>query len=353
MDEIIEMVQPMVPEGMELTPSMVAGFLGLGAAINPQKEDLAFYNELSDQYKEFLKKQGVNLERLSPKAAKDGSFVLWSYYHLGIPTFSMNFFTIEKPKKEKKETKGLTIEQMGEMTNDEFIALGEDSINVFLKDNNAPKQFNAARIIEMMKSGQFSTKQMAGMMKDMPKKDGKSKVDKKTLTLMAYSDKELDGKGFVNWTEYNHPTLGKVEIGGFIPYLESTPKAELIDSLIEDRLPWIFTITDKLAQLAITKQESKNIGGGVFEVTIWVSNNNYLPFPTKMGDRNKRLPPAILIITGKNIDMLSGKTRTPINTVAGNKTVKYRYIIKAAKGTTLNLKLTSPNAGSDSKQLKL
>ncbi|MDX9848402.1 MAG: M14 family zinc carboxypeptidase [Tenuifilaceae bacterium] len=41
MDEIIEMAQPMVPPGVELTPSMVASFLGLGAVVNPLPEDLA------------------------------------------------------------------------------------------------------------------------------------------------------------------------------------------------------------------------------------------------------------------------------------------------------------------------
>ena len=90
MKEIIDLVQPTMPSGMELTPSMVAGFLGLGAAVNPEKADLSFYNELNEQYKKFLEGQKINTERLSPKAAKDGSFELWSYYHLGIPTFSIS-----------------------------------------------------------------------------------------------------------------------------------------------------------------------------------------------------------------------------------------------------------------------
>ena len=353
MNEIIEMVQPMMPEGMELTPSMVAGFLGLGAEVNPLKEDLAFYKELSDKYKEFLKKQNINLVRLNPKPAQDGSFELWSYYQIGVPTFAMNFFTVPKPPEEKKEQAGLSLDKLKEMSNEEFIALGEDSINSFLKANGAPKQFNAKRIIAMLEGGEFSTKQMAKMMKQMPKKGGDKKIDEKTLALMAYSDKELDRKGFVEWTKYNHPDFGEVEIGGFVPYIETTPKAELIDSLIEDRLPWVYTITDKLAKLSISKQEKKELGGGIYEVKVWVSNTNYLPFPTKMGERNKHVPPAILLIEGKGMEMISGKTRTPIDFIGGNKTKKFRFMVKAPKGTTLQLKLSSPNAGDDKKQIKL
>lgn len=354
MDEIIELVQPMVPEGMEITPSMVAGFLGLGAAVNPLKEDLAFYKELNEQYKDFLKNQKVNMERLAPQAAQDGSFELWSYYHLGVPTFSMNFFTVPKPEKKKADKKsGLSLDKLAEMSKEDFIALGEDSINAFLKANEAPKGFDAKRVISMLESGKLSTKQMAEMMKQMTKKKDKGKVDEKTLALLAYSDKELNGKGFVPWTKYNHPSLGEVEIGGFVPYLETTPDPALIDSLIDLRLPWVYTITSKLATLNISKQAFKSLGNGVYEVKVWISNTHYLPFPTKMGERNKRVPPAVLTLEGKNIQILSGKKRTPISFIGGNKTVKYRYLIQAPKGSVLQLKLSSPNAGSDSKQIKL
>lgn len=105
--EIIEMVQPMVPEGMEVTESMVAGFLGLGAVVNPMKEDLVFYKELSEKYKEYLKEKGAEFDRFDPEPAKDGSFELWSYYHLGIPTFSMDFWTLPKVKEKKEIDKNL------------------------------------------------------------------------------------------------------------------------------------------------------------------------------------------------------------------------------------------------------
>ena len=35
------------------------------------------------------------------------------------------------------------------------------------------------------------------------------------LKLLRWSDKELDGDGFVAWQSFNHPQLGPVEIGGF------------------------------------------------------------------------------------------------------------------------------------------
>ena len=75
--------------GVMLT--VIASFLGLGAVVNPQEEDLKFYKELSEKYKEFLKANKLDAKRLDPPQPKDGSFELWSYYHLGVPTFSLDF----------------------------------------------------------------------------------------------------------------------------------------------------------------------------------------------------------------------------------------------------------------------
>ena len=354
MDEIIELVQPMVPEGMEVTPSMVAGFMGLGAAVNPLDEDLKFYKELSKQYKDFLKAKGFEEERLAPEKAKDGSFELWSYYHLGIPTFSMNFFTLPKAKKEKKEAgSGLSLDQLEKMSSDDFVALGEEKIAVFLKENNAPERFSAAKLIEMVKGGQFTPAQMAGMMKNMPKPEKEGELNEKTKAFIAYDKEVLKGEGFVNWTTFEHPTLGTVEIGGEKAYVETTPSFDEAKNLIDTQMPWIFEIVKKLPKLSILKAEVESVSADIFKLNVWVQNENYLPFPTAMGIRNNRPAPAILLIEGKEIQFVDGKGRTAIKSIDGLKALKLSYLIQAKKGTEVSLKLESKFAGSDQEQVIL
>ena len=60
----------------------------------------------------------------------------------------------------------------------------------------------------------MTPKQMAGMLRQMPKPKDADGGDPKQKALLAFSDKELQGKGFVTWTPLKHPTLGEVEIGG-------------------------------------------------------------------------------------------------------------------------------------------
>jgi hypothetical protein len=353
MDEIIEMAQPMVPSGVELTPSMVASFLGLGAVVNPLPEDLAWYKELSEQYLEYLKGVKFETDRLEPEKAKDGSFELWSYYHLGVPTFSFNFFTLPKPKEQKKEGSGITLDQVEGMSADDFIALGEEKINAFLKENNAPEQFNAERLMGMLKSGQFTPKQMAGMMKSMPKPKKASEVDPKLKALIAFSDNVLDGKGFVNWQPYKHPTLGDVEIGGEVPYVFTTPPVKMADSLIGIQLPWIFTLVDKLPSLSIADYKVKSLGSNVYTLDIWVENTKYLPFPTAMGKRNNQPAPAVLTLEADGLEILQGLKRTPIRSVDGFQSVKISFVIRMSKGKSINALLESKSAGQHAKEFKL
>jgi hypothetical protein len=96
---------------------------------------MAFYNTVSSEFKEYLKKKGVTTERFDPAQPEDGAFEMWGYYHLGIPVFTMDFWGLPKPKEEKKESTGITAESLGKMTSEEFLALGEEKIAAFLKES--------------------------------------------------------------------------------------------------------------------------------------------------------------------------------------------------------------------------
>ena len=353
MQEVMDLVQAVVPPGMEVTESMVASFLGLGAVVNPLEADLKFYKELSDKYKEYLKGKKVEEERLDPSKAKDGSFELWSYYHLGVPSFSMDFWTLPKVKEEKKDKSGITLESLEKMSSEDFLALDKEKVATFLKESGAPDQFSAETVIKMVESGKTNPKQMAGMMKNMPKPKDKESGDPKTKALLAYSDSQLGGKAFVNWKPYNHPTLGEVEIGGMVPYADNTPKAEIMDSIFAIQIPWVFEITKKLPKLEIVKTEVKPKGDGIYELNVWVSNSSYLPFPTAMGKKNEQPAPAILSVKSDKVEILSGKKRTPVQSLSGLQSKKLTWLIKSDKNLDITVELAATNAWGDSKNIKI
>jgi hypothetical protein len=354
MAEIMEYVQPMLPPGMTVDESMIASFLGLGAVVNPLPDDMAFYNEISSDYKEYLKKKGMTGERFDPAQPGDGSFELWAYYQLGVPVFSMDLWGLPKPEEKKKESSGLTSEALEKMSADDFTALGEEKIDAFLKEKGAPSQYNAKMVIGMVKGGQLKPAQIAAMMKQMPApKSDEKKGDPKEIARLAFSDKYLGGKGFIPWKTYQHPALGEIEIGGFVPFTDNTPPDSMVDSLLDIQLPYIFDLVKRLPKLQLADLKVTAKGGGVYQVEAWVRNNGYLPFPTAMGKRNKIPAPAVLTIEGDGTEVLSGKKRTPVNEMGGNKAARYIWLVRAPKKATLTLRIESKQAGKDVKQLNI
>ncbi len=357
MKEIVELIRPLAPPGFEITEGIVASFLGLGAVVNPMDEDLKFYKELSDKYKEFLKAGKLDGKRLDPPQPKDGSFELWSYYHLGVPTFTMDLWTLPEVKSDEKEKTGITPESLEAMTSDAFVALGETKIAAFLKEVGAPDSIKPAMLLEGVKSGKMTPKQMAGMLKQMPKPKDTTGADPKQKALLAFSDKELQGKGYVNWTPYKHPTLGDVELGGMVPFADTTPPASMVKTLLDGQVPWVLKLAERLPRLSILKSDVQPKGAGIYAVTVWVENAGYLPFPTAMGKKNLHVPPAVVTLATKDnlkgVTFLSGKKRTTINAIDGGRSVKLEWLVQAPAVPGFEVVLESANAGVDVKFMNL
>ncbi len=353
MEEVIRMVQPLAPPGFEITESVVASFLGLGAVVNPLSDDLKFYNELADQYKEYLKENGMEAERLDPASAKDGSFELWSYYHLGVPTFSMDLWTLPEFKEEDEGGSGLTADMIGEMSSEEFVELGEEKIGMFLEEIGAPEQYSAAMVINMVDSGQLTPERIAAMLNQMPAPADSEGASPEDRALMAFNDNVLNGAGYVNWQSYGHPTLGEVEIGGAVPYVRNTPPASMIDSLLQVQVPWVVTLSEKIAKLSILKTEVKSKGAGVYELSVWVQNENYLPFPTAMGEKNQQPRPAVLTLNAEGLEVLDGRARTTVGTVGGHETKKFSWLVRSPQTNTVSVGLETANAWNDRSQVNL
>jgi hypothetical protein len=352
MKEIMAKARQMVPPDFVLTESMVAGFLGLGAAVNPLPEDLKFYETLAAEYKEFLKKNRADAKRTEPAPAKDGSFELWAYYHLGLPSFSLDFWTLPQPEEKEKEPL-LTPEKLENMSSEEFLALGEEKIDAFLTASGAPDKIKAKMVMNMVKNGMMTTKKMAEMMRQMPRPKSEAGADPKEKNRLAFSDSQLAGSGFVNWKPFQHPTLGEVEIGGFVPFTDNTPPAPMLNDLLKNQVPWVFELVKKLPHMDIRQPEVKPLGSGLYRVTARVENHGYLPYPTAMGRRNQRIAPVVVSLAAGNYKLIEGKKRSVIPEIDGHSSQEIHWIFYAQKPLELTLELYTGPTRAGSKTMTL
>ena len=234
------------------------------------------------------------------------------------------------------------------MSDDEFIALGEEKIDEFLKSVGAPENFKAKNVIDAVKKGMMTTKRMAEMLKQMPKPKSKEGADPKEKSLLAFSDKELEGKGFIDWKSFKHPTLGEVEIGGAVPFTDNTPPVVKIEGLLEGQVPWIFEIAGKLPRIKISKTKVEPLGKGIYRLKIWVENIGYLPYPTAMGKRNSRIFPVKVSLGKGEYQILEGKKRSFINAIEGLKAQTVSWIIMSDKPIKLTVNAGTNIAWNDS-----
>ncbi len=99
------------------------------------------------------------------------------------------------------------------------------------------------------------------------------------IALLKWSDEKLDGKGHVEWYAFDHPQLGKVELGGWDVQLAfRNPPPQFLEAEIapmSDWVVWLANATPKLEQRAL---EVAPLGNGkTHRVRFAVHNTGYLP----------------------------------------------------------------------------
>jgi len=345
--EIVEAMRGLgVGAGMEITEEMVASFLGLGPAVALDRLDLPLFEAIQKEYKEALNKAGLDYPERRAKPVQKGSWVAYAYFQYGVPVFSTDIWNVPEPKKPaEKET--LTPEKLKAMSSEEFIALGEEKIAAFLKAHGAPPNFSAASLLEMVKSGKVTPARMAEMLEKMPARPPAGDEEHPDTYLLSWSETALGGKGFINWTPYKHPTLGEVEIGGFIPGLKLIPPAELAEKAINTHVDIYLRLIERVAEIQIQEVKAKPLGEGVYEISAYLTNPGWFPTSTAQGRRAMTSwPIRIKLNLDKEQNLFSGRPVVNIPFLNGSGEVKkVTWTVMAKKGSKISVEATSPKLG--------
>jgi murein tripeptide amidase MpaA len=140
------------------------------------------------------------------------------------------------------------------------------------------------------------------------------------LKMLAWADRELPGRGYVEWYEYEHPQLGKVEIGGWDkilafrnppPHLLEREVAKFPDFLIHNAM-----ISPKLEMhdLKVTK-----LTGDTYRITVVAQNGGYLPSYVSKRARERGQSRGVIaeIALPAGASLVGGKTRANMGELEG------------------------------------
>jgi murein tripeptide amidase MpaA len=104
------------------------------------------------------------------------------------------------------------------------------------------------------------------------------KREEQNLKLLSWNDRELAGKGFIPWTEFDHPQLGKVEIGGWdTKFCVQNPPPQFLKQECHKNTIWIMRHAAALPEVHITEVKVEDVDACVKKVTAVIENWGYLP----------------------------------------------------------------------------
>ncbi|MDD6187405.1 MAG: M14 family metallopeptidase [Oscillospiraceae bacterium] len=181
------------------------------------------------------------------------------------------------------------------------------------------------------------------------------------------------GAPFKRWTKFEHPQLGKVEIGGVdFKYTWQNCPPGYLEAEVEKNVAFCVRMACTMPKLKIDSLVSEKAGEGVYKVTAVVSNVGYLPtFVCNEAKRLKVDKELVIkadtdgeIIIGKSVRSFghlegfsginAGYVQGGVNTFKHDPfTKKTEYVVKAKEGSEFTLTVSGVKAGSVCRTIKL
>ena len=186
------------------------------------------------------------------------------------------------------------------------------------------------------------------------------------IKLLRWSDRELNGDGFVKWRPFEHPQLGAVEIGGFdlIRYWYNIP-FDRLEKEVTPHSDWLVFLGLTTPRLAIRSFTAEPAGANLWRARLIVENSGWLPTNGSQMAVDQRavgevvaqlsLPAGARVVGGsarRLLGQLAGRNAqrstaswwgytpgTPDRAVAD-------WIIEAPVGTTISVRASHERAGT-------
>jgi Zinc carboxypeptidase len=163
---------------------------------------------------------------------------------------------------------------------------------------------------------------------------------------LADSDSRLGGKGFVAWKPFKHPTLGDVEIGGFVPLSDVNPTADRVPDLARAHARFVLDLLELLPRVSLHDVAAKPLGAGLFELTAVVRNDGRFPTVLRIGTRTRSVLPSRVVVDLPRESFELGERRTMLEPLGSSgQGRKLRWIVRAAPGTKATVTLWTEKAG--------
>lgn len=349
-----------------------------------EKDDEPYQQYLAKSYK-----QAVSMDS-APPPDDDGSLLSWAYADFGAWAYESAVWS--RPKSASKDEAKTDDAKEAEPQEsappsvgpaDERAALIEsgvpEQVAIFLTATPAERQAIAAefeskteaeRAEVMQQVGSLSPELQARMMAAIQQTAGGQPGDEPATVQsdanpvnmkpndsddgkwLTYSDKQREGSGFVEWTPFDHPQLGRVEIGGFVPGFKLNPPAGETEALAAEQVAVARMLLKALPRVEVREPLVERLGRRVWRVSVELCNPGYLPTSSAVGLKIRQPIAVHLGVDPKQVAV--GRRVVVLNRLLGsNDCQRVEWVISGEPGQTIDIDVRSDRFGHQRVQATL
>lgn len=159
--------------------------------------------------------------------------------------------------------------------------------------------------------------------------------------------------GFVEWKPFDHPQLGPVEIGGWVPGFRLAASDAELERAEKDQAAFVQKLLDAAPALDVAPARVEQAGERVWKIGVSATNTGTLATRTAMGVRCRRLPPTRWEIEVPPERLVAGRRSQGQSSVAPGGQVSAEWVVIGEAGGSVTVKLFSPEIGDRTVDVKL
>jgi hypothetical protein len=185
---------------------------------------------------------------------------------------------------------------------------------------------------------------------------------------LRWNDNELGGAGFAPWRPYDHPQLGRVEIGGWRRRFTSrNPPVQFLKKELQLYVPWMLWLAQISPRVVIREASVEQIEStDSYRILVDIENEGYLPTNvTQRALDNESAVPVRILARVEDAELLAGKKRLDLGHIKGSRDTtssvgrhesrrRIEYIIKkTGDDPRVTLTVVSQKGGTTHRTLEL
>lgn len=140
------------------------------------------------------------------------------------------------------------------------------------------------------------------------------------LKMLAWADRELKGRGYIDWYKFDHPQLGAVEIGGWDKiHAFRNPPPHLLEREVAKFPDWLIYNAMSSPRLEWVDAKSESLGDNTHRITLVLQNTGYLPsYVSKRAKARGQSRGLILDLDlPPGAELITGSVREPLGELEG------------------------------------